>query len=90
MSAGQRIGPQGGQTHLQNSAPSATTTTTRPQAVLHLRGAPKEDGQGDGEGSERRRIQWAEDVIDNEGMGKKKSKGMLCGFNPMIPYFWAS
>jgi protein phosphatase 1 regulatory subunit 11 len=89
MSAGQRNGPQGGQTQLQNSAPSATTTT-RPQAVLHLRGAPREDGLGDGEASERRRIQWAEDVIDNEGMGKKKSKGVLYSFNPTIPYFWAS
>ena len=27
------------------------------------------------EPTERRRIQWAEDVIDNEGMGKKSSKG---------------
>lgn len=26
------------------------------------------------EESEARRIQWAEDVVDNEGMGKKKSK----------------
>jgi protein phosphatase 1 regulatory subunit 11 len=25
----------------------------------------------------RRRIQWAEDVIDNEGLGRKKSKGLL-------------
>jgi protein phosphatase 1 regulatory subunit 11 len=24
---------------------------------------------------EQRHIQWAEDVIDNEGMGKKSSKG---------------
>lgn len=43
--------------------------------MLRLRGAATEDGQGDGEGGERRRIQWAEDVVDNEGMGKKKSKG---------------
>ena len=26
----------------------------------------------------RPRIQWAEDVVDNEGLGRKKSKGMLC------------
>jgi len=25
-------------------------------------------------GENRKRIQWAEDVVDNEGMGKKKSK----------------
>lgn len=41
---------------------------------MHLRGAPRGDEQGDREESEGRRIQWAEDVIDNEGMGKKKSK----------------
>jgi protein phosphatase 1 regulatory subunit 11 len=65
----------GGQTQLQSSAPSTTITRAPQQAVLRLRGAATEDGQGDGEGSERRRIQWAEDVVDNEGMGKKKSKG---------------
>ncbi|XPS77654.1 Type 1 phosphatases regulator ypi1 [Ascochyta lentis] len=32
--------------------------------VLRLRAAPEE----------RRHIQWAEDVVDNEGMGKKSSK----------------
>jgi len=31
--------------------------------------------RAEAEPSERRRIQWAEDVIDNEGMGKKSSKG---------------
>jgi hypothetical protein len=34
--------------------------------------------RAEAEPSERRRIQWAEDVVDNEGMGKKSSKGMLC------------
>jgi protein phosphatase 1 regulatory subunit 11 len=28
-----------------------------------------------GEAASSRRIRWAEDVIDNEGMGKKSSKG---------------
>lgn len=27
-------------------------------------------------GSSARHIRWSEDVIDNEGMGKKSSKGM--------------
>ena len=27
--------------------------------------------------AETRHIQWAEDVVDNEGMGKKSSKGTL-------------
>jgi hypothetical protein len=33
--------------------------------------------RAEAETSERRRIQWAEDVVDNEGMGKKSSKGLL-------------
>lgn len=49
------------------------------QAVLHLRGATREQERElveDGEGSRaRRRIKWAEDVVDNEGLGRKKSKG---------------
>ncbi|KAH8687767.1 hypothetical protein BGZ60DRAFT_394415 [Tricladium varicosporioides] len=61
---------------LQNSAQTSTTslssetpitTTTSTQPVLHLRGAGRE--------ARRTRIQWAEDVVDNEGLGRKKSKG---------------
>lgn len=54
---------------------SQTQTQAPPQVlvrapVLRLRGA---------ETSKRtkKRIQWAEDVIDNEGLGRKSSKGML-------------
>lgn len=51
----------------------------QPQAVLHLRGATREEeaessGGENGENT-RRRIQWAEDVVDNEGLGRKSSKG---------------
>jgi protein phosphatase 1 regulatory subunit 11 len=42
-----------------------TVRLSAPQGVLRLRAEP----------SERRRIQWAEDVVDNEGMGRKSSKG---------------
>jgi hypothetical protein len=54
------------------------------QAVLHLRGAPREeeverDGGEGGREVARRQIQWAEDVIDNEGLGRKKSKGKSAG-----------
>ena len=78
MPAAQGAGSRGGQTQVQRSTPSTTTTAPPPlQAVLRLRGAATDVERGDGEGSERRRIQWAEDVIDNEGMGKKKSKGMI-------------
>ncbi|KAH8590321.1 phosphatase inhibitor-domain-containing protein [Bisporella sp. PMI_857] len=52
------------------STPSATVTLTQTTApVLRLRGAPLEEG----EGSERH-VQWAEDVVNNEGLGRKKSK----------------
>jgi protein phosphatase 1 regulatory subunit 11 len=33
---------------------------------------------------EQRRIQWAEDVVDNEGMGKKSSKGMDISASMMV------
>ena len=56
------------------SAPSVSQTITSHEThhpispvTLHLRGAHPP----------RRRIQWAEDVVDNEGMGKKSSKGTL-------------
>lgn len=47
----------------------------RPQPVLRL-SAPSGVLRLRAEPAERRRIQWAEDVIDNEGMGKKSSKGI--------------
>jgi protein phosphatase 1 regulatory subunit 11 len=31
---------------------------------------------------ERRSITWAEDVVDNEGMGKKSSKGLCSACLP--------
>ena len=43
-----------------------TRPFTLPDGTLRLRGASTDD----------RRVMWAEDVIDNEGMGKKKSKGV--------------
>jgi protein phosphatase 1 regulatory subunit 11 len=70
-----------------NMASAATTTRTdtptregsrtveaRPQPVLRL-SAPSGVLRLRAEPTERRHIQWAEDVIDNEGMGKKSSKG---------------
>src|SRR4051812_4940053 len=74
------LGGRGGQTQVQRPAPAITTTTAPRQAVLHLRGATRESenidgGEGGSDGSSRRRIQWAEDVVDNEGLGRKSSKG---------------
>lgn len=51
--------------------PAGSRTLTEPQTepqapILRLRGAQRNRGP---------RVQWAEGVVDNEGMGKKKSKG---------------
>jgi hypothetical protein len=80
MTSVQRVPGGGGQTHLQTPATGPQTTIQAPrQAVLRLRGATREqerDAMEQGESSRaRRRIKWAEDVIDNEGLGRKKSKG---------------
>jgi hypothetical protein len=58
------------------SSSSQTTTIHSPSTrqqhpVLRLRGAMRSPGE-----RSDRRIQWAEDVIDNEGLGRKSSKGM--------------
>jgi len=70
--------PRGGQTQVQNPAPSITTTAPR-QPVLHLRGATRrneelDEGEGDSDGQTQRRVQWAEGVVNNEGLGRKTSK----------------
>ncbi|KAF8863627.1 hypothetical protein BDZ45DRAFT_685860 [Acephala macrosclerotiorum] len=69
MAAATSRGPASGQTQTQIPV-QGPQTQTQTQAVLHLRGATRvEESTATG-----RRIQWAEDVVDNEGMGKKKSK----------------
>ncbi|KUJ18182.1 uncharacterized protein LY89DRAFT_717783 [Mollisia scopiformis] len=73
MAAASAPGPASGQTQTQVPAPQGQTQTQTQQAVLHLRGATRQSEEVQG-GETRRRIQWAEDVVDNEGMGKKKSK----------------
>ncbi|KAL5420792.1 hypothetical protein PMIN04_006121 [Paraphaeosphaeria minitans] len=69
-------GNMGAQTAQPNRT-SGSVTTTQPvlrlqatSGTLRLRAEPVE----------QRRIQWAEDVVDNEGMGKKSSKG-VCSQN---------
>ena len=64
------------------TASTTQTTTIRPhstrlqQPVLRLRGAMRSPGE-----RSDRRIQWADDVIDNEGLGRKSSKGI-----PLPPF----
>jgi Protein phosphatase inhibitor len=67
---------QDGGTQASSSSSTAVQTVTElvaevrpftlPDGTLRLRGASADD----------RRVMWAEDVVDNEGMGKKKSKGV--------------
>lgn len=49
------------------------TVEVRPRPVLRL-SAPSGTLRLRAEPAEERHIQWAEDVVDNEGMGKKSSK----------------
>ncbi|KFZ09268.1 hypothetical protein V501_05648 [Pseudogymnoascus sp. VKM F-4519 (FW-2642)] len=63
------------------SSSSQTTTIHSPSTrqqhpVLRLRGAMRSPGE-----RSDRRIQWAEDVIDNEGLGRKSSK-VCCIYHP--------
>ncbi|KAK6339112.1 hypothetical protein TWF696_009896 [Orbilia brochopaga] len=66
--------------HESATASVATTTVTEPgvsgdsqvptlhpDGILRLRGAPAAHTQ-------RRRVTWTEEVVDNEGLGKKKTK----------------
>ncbi|KAJ4365157.1 Type 1 phosphatases regulator ypi1 [Neocucurbitaria cava] len=64
----------------QTASPRTTTPSggsrtieVRPQPVLRL-SAPSGVLRLRAEPTEQRHIQWAEDVVDNEGMGKKSSK----------------
>lgn len=43
---------------------STTQTGHAPTGTLHLRGGPRD----------RPRVAWDEGVVDNEGLGRKKSK----------------
>ncbi|KIX05291.1 uncharacterized protein Z518_06163 [Rhinocladiella mackenziei CBS 650.93] len=53
---------------------SASSRSASPEPlVLHLRGAHNASGTNTARGH-RRQITWAEDVIDNEGLGRKSSK----------------
>jgi protein phosphatase 1 regulatory subunit 11 len=63
-------------------ASNSLRTTTQSQessipvpATLRLRA--EEEAPTTEETSSSRRIRWSEDVVDNEGMGKKSSKGKL-------------
>lgn len=59
------------------SSQTQTELQTEPHApILRLRGAQRNRGP---------RVQWAEGVVDNEGMGKKKSKGAFPPSQGLLP-----
>ncbi|GAM89675.1 hypothetical protein ANO11243_077140 [Dothideomycetidae sp. 11243] len=53
---------------------STTTTSTIDGPSIQINGPTLRLRAESSEATQSRRIQWAEDVIDNEGMGKKSSK----------------
>ncbi|KAF2149483.1 hypothetical protein K461DRAFT_288050 [Myriangium duriaei CBS 260.36] len=53
---------------------SATTTSTVAGPSIRINGPTLRLRAEPDEQTQARRIQWAEDVVDNEGMGKKSSK----------------
>lgn len=57
----------GSATQTATSTP-ANEPATETHVTLRLRGAPDPTVQGP-------RLRWAEDVVDNEGLGRKRSKG---------------
>ncbi|KAK6499185.1 Type 1 phosphatases regulator ypi1 [Arthrobotrys conoides] len=72
---------EGSSTTIQDQRSSTTITTEQapaeagvlagsPDGVLRLRGAH----------AERRRVTWTEEVVDNEGLGRKKTK-ICCIYN---------
>ena len=55
---------------------SGEPSTIRLTGTLRLRAEESPSTSTNGaEPSQSRRIRWSEDVVDNEGMGKKSSKG---------------
>ncbi|KAH8831379.1 type 1 phosphatases regulator YPI1 [Flagelloscypha sp. PMI_526] len=50
---------------------SASGSSERPVPTLHLRGGPRKP---------RQRVVWSEEVVDNEGCGRKSSK-ICCIYN---------
>jgi hypothetical protein len=61
-------GSMGSQTQTQTNTPADSGGEGGPRVVLRLRGAHEPQA--------RARVQWAADVVDNEGLGRKSSKGM--------------
>ncbi|KFA66663.1 hypothetical protein S40285_03030 [Stachybotrys chlorohalonatus IBT 40285] len=59
------------QTASQSGEASSSGSNTRSPRVLRLRGQHAQHSQDTSNG---RSVQWADDVVDNEGLGRKSSK----------------
>ena len=65
--------PNAGESQSQPSATGTQTVTSQgtaqpgPSGTLRLRGGTSED----------RKVKWDEEVVDNEGLGRKKSKSVF-------------
>ncbi|KAJ6131011.1 hypothetical protein N7523_001471 [Penicillium sp. IBT 18751x] len=66
---------------LQTTTESRDSSTVRLTGTLRLRG---DETPSTREPSTARRIRWSEDVVDNEGMGKKSSK-VCCIYHKARP-----
>jgi protein phosphatase 1 regulatory subunit 11 len=62
------------QTHLRGAGSATQPATHGSQTILQTNAGPSGTLRLRAEPQERRGIRWAEDVVDNEGMGKKSSK----------------
>lgn len=72
--------------------PSSSRTITQTQTIsipssgrLVLRGATNEDSTAESSSQQPPRVQWAEDVVDNENLGRKSSKVCCIYHRPHDP-----
>lgn len=63
-------------TQIQTDSPNGPSRTIE-TATLRLRGA-HDPAESRRQGRRGPTIRWAEDVVDNEGLGRKSSKGSCC------------
>lgn len=70
--SGTRTETTDAQSQSQSQASDRDPQQSQVTGTLRLRGHRTETNT---EGTQERRIRWAEEVVDNEGQGKKSSKG---------------
>ncbi|CAN3353729.1 type 1 phosphatases regulator Ypi1p [Diutina catenulata] len=88
MSQGNNI-PRGGDSGTASPRPQGTASVTQTQTqtqqevqpILHLRSDATNGNDGKQKKKKKAQVKWTEDVVDNENMGKKKSK-ICCIFHP--------